>query len=50
MPFKDGKYQHTSGFIIQIENGDILLSPNHPMSIRLSELFDKEKWKEIDWG
>lgn len=47
MPFKDGVYQHVSGFTLMVQNGVVMLSPNHPMSIRLSELFDTTKWKEM---
>lgn len=47
MPFKDGTYQHESGFIIMIQNGVVMLSPNHPLSMRLAELFDTTKWKEV---
>ena len=47
MPFKDGVYQHVSGFTLMVQNGVVMLSPNHPMSIRLSELFDTTKWKEV---
>lgn len=46
MPFKDGTYIHESGFTMKVENGVVMLSPNHPLSIRLSELFDTSKWKE----
>ena len=47
MPFKDAIYQHESGFTVMVNNGVVLLSPNHPLSIRLSELFDTSKWKEV---
>lgn len=47
MPFKDGIYQHESGFTVMANNGVVMLSPNHPLSIRLSELFDTSKWKEV---
>lgn len=47
MPFKDGTYQHESGFIVMIQNGVVMLSPNHPLSMRLAELFDTTKWKEV---
>lgn len=47
MPFKDGIYQHESGFAVMVSNGVVMLSPNHPLSIRLSELFDTSKWKEV---
>lgn len=47
MPFKDGRYEHTSGFTIVVIGGEVMLSPTHPMALRLSELFDKSKWKEV---
>ncbi len=47
MPFKDGIYQHESGFTVMVNNGVVMLSPNHPLSIRLSELFDTSKWKGV---
>ena len=50
MPFKDGIYQHESGFVVMVKDGAIMLSPNHPLSMRLSELFDVKKWKKsIDY-
>lgn len=47
MPFKDGIYRHESGFAIMVNNGVVMVTPSHPLSIRLSELFDTSKWKEI---
>lgn len=47
MPFKDGVYQHETGFAVLVTNGTLMLSPNHPLSMRLSELFDVKKWKEV---
>lgn len=48
MPFKEGTYEHESGFKIFVdESGTIMVSPNHPLSIRVSELFDTNKWKEV---
>lgn len=45
MPFKSGTYEHESGFTIMVtEEGTIMVSPNHPLSLRLSELFDTSKW------
>ena len=34
--------------IMVTEEGIIMLSPNHPLSMRLSELFDTTKWNKID--
>ena len=48
MPFKDGIYQHESGFTIMVNNGMVMLSPNHPLTVRLSELFGTSKWKEVE--
>lgn len=47
MPFKDGVYMHETGFTVMIKDGMAMLSPNHPLSLRLSELFDSNKWKEV---
>lgn len=48
MPFKAGTYKHEEGFIIMVtEDGAIMLSPNHPLSLRLSDLFDTTKWEKI---
>lgn len=47
IPFKDGTYQHESGFIITVLNGTVMISPDHPLSLRLSELLDSTKWKEF---
>lgn len=48
MPFKDGTYQHETGFIIMVKDSTVMLSPDHPLSLRLSELFDSKKWKKVD--
>lgn len=48
MPFKDGTYIHEKGFTVIITNGEAMLSPTHPLSLRLSELFDSSKWKEVE--
>lgn len=47
MPFKDGTYKHENGFVITVVAGTIMISPSHPLSIRLAELFDTKKWKEM---
>nr|DAH96114.1 MAG TPA: hypothetical protein [Bacteriophage sp.] len=48
MPFKEGTYKHEEGFTIMVtEDGVIMLSPNHPLSMRLSVLFDVTKWRRI---
>lgn len=48
MPFKEGTYKHEEGFTVMVtEDGTIMLSPNHPLSLRLSLLFDTTKWTKI---
>lgn len=49
MPFNKGTYKHEEGFTIMVlDDGTIMLSPNHPLSLRLSILFDKLKWTKIE--
>lgn len=49
MPFKAGTYKHENGFTILVaEDNTIMLSPDHPLSIRLADLFDSSKWTKID--
>ena len=47
MLFNDGTYKHESGFTVVVINGTVMLSPNHPLSLRLSEFFDASKWERI---
>lgn len=48
MPFKDGTYKHDSGFTIYVKDGEIMISPDHPISVRVAEMFNSEKWKEVN--
>lgn len=48
MPFKDGTYKHEKGFTIKVENGTVYVSPDAPLSLRLSELFNPKLWEVID--
>lgn len=48
MVFKQGIYKHENGFTIMVaEDGSVMLSPIHPLSLRLSEIFDCSKWTKI---
>ena len=48
MLFNAGVYKHESGFTIMVsDTGEVMLSPNHPMSMRLRELLDPTKWTKI---
>lgn len=48
MPSKDGTYQHETGFVDMVKDDVVMLSPNHPLSMRLSELFDAKKWSKVN--
>lgn len=49
MLFKEGTYKHETGFTILVDkNGMVMLSPNHPLSIRLEEMFDPHKWTKVN--
>lgn len=50
-PFKEGVYRHAGGFIISVsDTGIVLISPDHPLSMRLSEFFDASKWERVEEG
>lgn len=47
--FEKGLYRHEEGFTVLVtEDGKIMLSPNHPLSMRLSDLFNTEKWTRVE--
>ena len=50
MLFSPGVYEHIDKqFTIAIRaRGDIYLSPNAPLSMRLSDIFDVSKWNKVD--
>lgn len=49
MLFNQGTYRHEEGFTIMVTaDGTIMVSPGHPLSLRLSVLFDTTKWTKID--
>lgn len=48
MLFNDGKYKHENGTVVLVKDGVVMLSPNHPLSMRLSEIFDSSKWEKIN--
>lgn len=48
MLFNVGVYKHDTGFsIIVTDDNQIMLTPNAPLALRLSEIFDTEKWTKI---
>lgn len=47
--FEQGLYKHEEGFTVLVTEDDkIMLSPDHPLSMRLSELFNAEKWTRVE--
>jgi len=49
MLFNKGVYEHKSGFEISVDDaGEVMLSPNHPVSIRLADIFGVDCWTQKD--
>ena len=48
MMFKEGIYQHETGFKISVtEDGAIYLSPDTPAFVNIKDFFDTDKWTKI---
>ena len=50
MPFRDGMFKHELGFTVLIQNSQAFLNGHWPLSVRVADLFDEKKWKEIENG
>jgi hypothetical protein len=49
MLFKEGTYKHETCFTVMIDKGgQVMLSPNHPMSIKLKDMFDSTQWTKVE--
>lgn len=48
--FKQGVWQHESGFIITVKSGVVYASTNIPLAIRTKDIFDFSKWKKLKGG
>lgn len=49
MMFKEGTYKHVSGFTVMIDkDGMVMISPNHPASIKLKDMFDSTQWTKVE--
>lgn len=47
--FEKGLYKHEEGFTVLVtEDGKIMISPDHPLSMRLSDLFNTKKWTRVE--
>lgn len=55
MPFKNGTWEHTSGFVIVVDSAAdepirILITPSHPMTLTIADFFDLSKWSAYTSG
>lgn len=50
MPFKDGIFQHELGFTLYITNGQVYINGNWPLSVRITDIINTKKWREIKDG
>lgn len=47
MLFNDGMYKHESGFMVYVNGKIIMLTPDAPMSMRIDEFFNSDKWTDV---
>jgi hypothetical protein len=48
MLFVYGTYEHVSGFRVKIDSTGVYVSPDAPLSMRISEFLNPKNWKIID--
>ena len=48
MLFVYGTYEHVSGFRVKIDQSGVYVSPDAPLSMRISEFLNPKNWKIID--
>lgn len=48
MMFVYGTYEHVSGFRVKIDSSGVYVSPDAPLSMRISEFLNSKNWKIID--
>lgn len=49
MLFKEGTYKHESGFTVMGDkDGMVMISPNHPLLIRLKDMFNSTQWTKVE--
>ena len=48
MLFVYGTYEHVSGFKVKIDSTGVYVSPDAPLSMRISEFLNPKNWKIID--
>lgn len=47
MLFVYGTYEHVSGFRVKIDSSGVYVSPDAPLSMRISEFLNPKNWKII---
>lgn len=48
MPLVYGTYEHVSGFRVKIDSSGVYVSPDAPLSLRISEFLNPKNWKIIE--
>lgn len=48
MLFVYGTYEHTNGFRVKIDSTGVYISPDAPLSMRISEFLDMSNWKLVN--
>ena len=48
MIFRYGTFEHVSGFRVKIDSSGVYISPDAPLSMRISEMFDTKNWKMVE--
>lgn len=48
MLFVYGTYEHVSGFRVKIDSTGVYVSPDAPLSMRISEMLNANNWKRIE--
>lgn len=46
--FVYGTYEHVSGFRVKIDSTGVYVSPDAPLSMRISEMLNTKNWKLIE--
>ena len=47
MPFKEGTFSFKEEFTIAVDSeGTVMITPEHPVSVRIAELFNADNWTE----
>lgn len=49
--FKKGTWKFKDTFTVQVKSeNEIYVSPNHPLAVRVEEIFNPENWQKVVKG